>query len=103
MAGRVVETRPDQATLDIRKAKRGQRVYIDVLQNARGHHAVPPYVVRPVPGATVSTPLDWRELKPDLDPTTFNLRTIVDRLRGRKRDPWSALAARFKRGPAGTQ
>ena len=37
---------PDLATVEIRKAKRGGRVYIDVLQNARGHHAVPPYVVR---------------------------------------------------------
>ena len=53
---------PEQATVDIRKAKRGDRVYIDVLQNARGHHAVPPYVLRAVPGATVSTPLDWREV-----------------------------------------
>ena len=53
---------PEQATVDIRKAKRGERVYIDVLQNARGHHAVPPYVLRAVPGATVSTPLDWKEV-----------------------------------------
>ena len=39
-----------------------EEVYIDILQNARGHHAVPPYVLRAVPGATVSTPLDWGEI-----------------------------------------
>ena len=48
----VAEAMPDRATVEIRKAKRGDRVYIDVMQNARGHHAVPPYVLRAVPGAT---------------------------------------------------
>ena len=67
---------PDRATVEIRKAKRGGRVYIDVLQNARGHHAVPPYVLRAVPGATVSTPLDWREVTAKLDPGAFTLKTV---------------------------
>jgi bifunctional non-homologous end joining protein LigD len=52
VANRVTETMPDRGTVEIRKAKRGDRVYIDVLQNARGHHAVPPYVLRAVPRAT---------------------------------------------------
>src|SRR5207237_7830151 len=56
VAGRVAGAMPDQATVEIRKAKRDGRVYVDVMQNARGHHAVPPYVVRAVPAATVSTP-----------------------------------------------
>ena len=68
LAERTAEAMPKQATVDIRKAKRGERVYIDVLQNARGHHAVPPYVLRAVPGATVSTPLDWKEVAEGLDP-----------------------------------
>ena len=50
MAQRVVDTLPDYATTERSKAKRGTRVYIDVLQNAKGHHAVPPYVLRAVPG-----------------------------------------------------
>ena len=45
IAGRVAAELNDRATCDVRKAKRGERVYIDVLQNARGHHAVPPYVL----------------------------------------------------------
>ena len=48
---------PEQTALDIRKAKRGRRVYVDVLQNARGHHVVPPSVLRATPQATVSAPL----------------------------------------------
>jgi bifunctional non-homologous end joining protein LigD len=88
----VAEAMPGQATVDVRKAKRSGRVYIDVLQNARGHHAVPPYVLRAVPGAPVSTPLTWREVTPKLDPSQFNLRTIFRRLPRQRRDPLEALA-----------
>lgn len=91
VAERVGAELPDTATTEIRKAKRNGRVYIDVLQNARGHHAVPPYVLRPVPGATVSTPLRWAELKPDLDPKRFNLRTVPARLARQKDDPMAGM------------
>ncbi|MCI0461909.1 MAG: non-homologous end-joining DNA ligase [Gemmataceae bacterium] len=91
MAQRVVDELPEQATVEIRKAKRGARVYLDVMQNVRGHHVVPPYVLRPVPGAPVSTPLDWRELSEDLDPKVFNLRTIFRRLARKKHDPLAGL------------
>jgi bifunctional non-homologous end joining protein LigD len=64
---------------------------VDVLQNARGHHAVPPYVVRAVPAATVSTPLRWQEVRASLDPAEFNLRTIFRRLARQKRDPLAPL------------
>jgi bifunctional non-homologous end joining protein LigD len=93
VARRVTEALPENATAEIRKAKRGGRVYIDVMQNARGHHAVPPYVLRAVPGATVSTPLRWAELKPDLDPGRFTLRTVPARLARLKDDPVAPLLA----------
>jgi bifunctional non-homologous end joining protein LigD len=91
VARRVAEALPDTATTEIRKAKRGGRVYIDVMQNARGHHAVPPYVLRAVAGAPASTPLRWEELKPGLDPRRFNLRTLPARLARQKRDPMAPL------------
>ena len=93
IAERVAAALPGTATVEIRKAKRGGRVYIDVLQNARGHHAVPPYVLRPVPGATVSTPLRWPELKSGLDPKRFTLRTVPSRLARMKEDPMARLVA----------
>src|SRR5204862_2011655 len=86
IAWRVAEALPDTATTETRKAKRGGRVYVDVLQNARGHHAVPPYVLRPVPGATVSTPLRWAELKAGLDPKRFTLHTVPARVARLKED-----------------
>jgi bifunctional non-homologous end joining protein LigD len=66
-------------------------VYVDVIQNARGHHAVPPYVLRATPEATVSTPLAWEELTPSLDPKRFTLRTIFRRLDQRADDPMADL------------
>jgi bifunctional non-homologous end joining protein LigD len=94
IAEHVAEALPKQATTEIRKVKRGGRVYIDVMQNARGHHAVPPYVLRAVPGAPVSTPLAWRELRPDFDPARFNLRTIPARLTRQPREPMAGLLRR---------
>jgi bifunctional non-homologous end joining protein LigD len=95
IAGRVVQARPELATMEPRKAKRGGRVYVDTLQNARGHHAAPPYVLRAIAGAPVSTPLGWRELRPGLDPARFNLQTIFRRLARQKGDPLDGLARTF--------
>jgi bifunctional non-homologous end joining protein LigD len=91
IAARLADEHPKLATIDIRKAKRGRRVYIDTLQNARGHHAVAPYVIRAVPGAPISTPLGWREVKPGLDPADFNIRTIFQRLGRQRLDPMAGL------------
>jgi bifunctional non-homologous end joining protein LigD len=97
VAERVVRNLPDQATMERSKAKRGRRVYVDILQNARGHHAVPPYVLRAVPEAAVSTPLRWREVTPALTPTSFTLKTIFRRLARQKRDPLAELVRTFKK------
>jgi bifunctional non-homologous end joining protein LigD len=91
VAERVAAELPDLATVEIRKAKRGQRVYVDMLQNARGHHAVPPYVVRPVAGAPVSMPLAWDELTARLKPSQFTIKTAIRRLARQKSDPMEAL------------
>ena len=91
MAQRVVGGLRDRATTERSKAKRGKRVYVDVMQNAKGHHAVPPYVLRAGPGAPVSTPLHWQELTPHLDPTAYNLKTIFRRLARQQHDPMAGL------------
>ena len=87
----VVARLPDLATVERLKSERDGRVYVDVIQNARGHHAVPPYVLRPTPLATVSAPLDWKEVTPKLDPKKFNITSVLARI-SRKGDLMAALA-----------
>jgi bifunctional non-homologous end joining protein LigD len=66
-------------------------VYIDFLQNRRGQTMAAPYSVRPVPGATVSTPLLWKEVKKNLDPRQFTLQTVPGRL-DKLGDVWQKLS-----------
>ena len=60
--------------------KRQQRVYLDFLQNKAGQTLAAPYSIRPRPGATVSAPLRWEEVKSGLQPGQFNIRTMPARL-----------------------
>jgi bifunctional non-homologous end joining protein LigD len=87
LAGVIVRRLPDIATTARSIPARRGRVYVDALQNGRGKLLAAPYCVRPRPGATVSTPLDWREVSPKLDPAAFTLKTVPERLRKRKADP----------------
>jgi bifunctional non-homologous end joining protein LigD len=61
-------------------ASRGGKVYVDFLQNGHGRLLVAPYSVRPRPGATCSTPLEWKEVGKRLDPTAFTIRSLPKRL-----------------------
>ena len=76
----VVREHRDIATVERSAARRGDRVYVDFLQNRREQTVVPPYAVRPVAGATVSAPLSWDELDADLSPSRFTLDTVPERL-----------------------
>jgi bifunctional non-homologous end joining protein LigD len=91
IARQLVGRRPRAATTERARAGRHGRIYVDVMPNARGHHVVPPYVLRAVPAATVSMPLRWAELKPGLTPDDFTVRTVLRRLQSRKRDPLAGL------------
>jgi bifunctional non-homologous end joining protein LigD len=50
---------------------------VDVRQNAYGQSLASVFSVRPREGAPVSTPLAWNELKPDLKPEVWNIRTVL--------------------------
>ena len=76
----VNEKLPATTSLIRSPAKRQKKVYIDYLQNSRGQTLASPYSVRPRPGATVSTPLFWKEVNDKLDPGKFTLKTILNRL-----------------------
>jgi bifunctional non-homologous end joining protein LigD len=64
------------------------------LQNVLGKSVAAAYAVRARPGATVSTPLAWSELKTSLDPTDFTIETVPARF-AKVGDLWAkALAER---------
>jgi bifunctional non-homologous end joining protein LigD len=75
------------ATIIRRPSARGDRVYIDFLQNGHGRLLVAPYCVRPIPGAPVSTPLRWSEVKPGLDIRDFTIKNVPARARRMKKEP----------------
>lgn len=61
-------------TLERNLQKRGKKhIYLDYLQNRRGQTISAVYSLRPKPGATVSTPLLWEEVKPGLSPQQFTI------------------------------
>ena len=69
----------DIATTEWSKAKR-RGVLIDASQNAKGKTIASVYSVRPMPGATVSTPLRWDEVDETLDPSIYTMEAVLDRL-----------------------
>jgi bifunctional non-homologous end joining protein LigD len=92
IAQRVANALPKIATIERSIHARGQRVYVDAMQNAKGKHAVPPYVLRATERATASMPLKWSELTPKLSPQQFDLKTAMKRIRAMKSDPLAELA-----------
>jgi len=75
------------ATIVRHVTKRGDKVYLDYLQNRHGQLIVAPFSVRPLPGATVSMPLTWDEVNDMLDPRAFTIKTAVERMENLGRDP----------------
>jgi bifunctional non-homologous end joining protein LigD len=91
MARIVCQRLPEIATTTRAVGARGGRIYVDFLQNGHGRLLVSPFSVRPVPGARVSTPLRWKEVKAGLDPALFTIRSLPDRLKRAKVDPLRAV------------
>ena len=57
------------------------KIYIDYLQNRPKATLAAPYSLRPKPGATVSMPLHWDEVKPGLKMTDFNIKNALQRIK----------------------
>ena len=70
---------PGLVTTEWSKAKR-KGVLVDANQNRAGATNAMVYSVRPRPGAPVSTPLRWDEVKPGLDPAGFTMQAVLDRV-----------------------
>ncbi|MGE5521389.1 MAG: DNA ligase D [Candidatus Dadabacteria bacterium] len=72
---------PSFTSIERKTADRMGNMYLDFLQNRPQATVAAPYSLRPKPGAPVSMPLHWEEVKKGLKMTDFNLLNAVDRLR----------------------
>ena len=94
IAQRIVESNPDRATLERTiKHRPAGSIYVDAQQNAEGKSVVAAYSVRARSNATVSAPIDWRDLRAALRLEQFTLLTMPTRLE-RMGDLWSAAMKR---------
>ncbi len=77
----IVSRAPDLATIERVVSRRPKNVYIDFLQNVKGKTVAGVYSPRARPGAPVSAPLRWEELRRAIDPRKFNMTNIHRRLK----------------------
>lgn len=81
----VAREQSEVATVERSKRRRGDgMIYVDHMQNARGKSVVAPYSVRPKPGATVSAPLEWREVeRKRIKTSDFHIGNMLRRVESR--------------------
>lgn len=100
LARKMAADDPSRFVATITKSKRKGKILVDYLRNQRGATAVAAFSTRARPGALVSAPLTWEDLADGAVPADFSLRTMPERLRSLRVDPWAgfAEAARSLRG-----
>ena len=90
LAASFARTRSKDVTLNMGKARRGGRVFVDIYRHSPGATVVAPYSLRGRDGAPVSTPLTWEDLADLDDPATLDLHVVPERLRAAG-DPWADI------------
>jgi bifunctional non-homologous end joining protein LigD len=86
----VHELVPSITTMSASVNSRGDKLYLDPSQNDYADRLAAAYSVRAYKDPTVSTPLDWKELKTALDPGQLDVTTIKKRIE-KKGDIWANL------------
>jgi bifunctional non-homologous end joining protein LigD len=81
IATKVNNELPEVTSIERIVSNRNGKMYVDFLQNRPQATLAAPYSVRPKPGATVSMPLHWDEVKKGLKITDFTIKNAIDRMR----------------------
>ena len=77
----------DLVVSEFKDTKKPGKVFADYLQNSPMRTMVIPYSLRPTPDATASTPLEWAEVKKGINPSDYNIFSVVKR----KSNPWKTI------------
>lgn len=80
IASRVQQELPAFTTIERLTANREGKMYIDFLQNRPHATVAGPYSLRPLPGAPVSMPLHWHEVKTGLKTKDFHIHNAIERM-----------------------
>jgi len=86
MFGRIIATQvnnmlPDITSIERLTKARKNKLYVDFLQNRPKATLAAPYSLRPKPGATVSMPLYWEEVKKGLTMKDFTIENAMARIK----------------------
>ena len=77
---------PNLYTTNIRKSERGGKIFIDWLRNSKGATCVAPYSLRSRDGASISWPIDWKDLD-NIKPNEVNIKNYTKYI---KNNPWQS-------------
>jgi bifunctional non-homologous end joining protein LigD len=77
----------DIVVSEFKDTKKPGKVFADYLQNSPLRTMVVPYSLRSTSEATVSTPLEWSEVKKGINPSDFTIFSVIKR----KSDPWKDI------------
>ena len=77
----------DMVVSEFKDTKKPGKVFADYLQNSPLRTMVIPYSLRPTPEATVSTPMEWSEVKKGINPSDYTISSVVKRTG----NPWKDI------------